>query len=172
MKKLLTAVLLFSVSAAQAVETMSFGEVMKAKALEMKAVYALTWVTKDGEAAVARHAGGMYLPINTLQSADGKSDYMDWGIGVEEPEGSEKPQLIVPIMGNVFAITRKIFSFRWAKRHIRSTTLPAVWFGPIWHPPTKLSGKSLKAYKFKEKIGIALSIRFSGPWFLKDKGEE
>jgi len=165
MKKLIALVLLFGISQGHAAETMTFGEVLKAKASEVKAVYSITWPNSDGD---PRHAGGIYLPINTIQSADGKTDYMDWGVGAEEPQGDEKPKLIVPIMGNVIAITKKIFSFRWAKNHVRATSLPDLWLGPIWHPPVTLSKKGLKSYVFFHHVGAAASIRFSGPWFTKE----
>lgn len=145
--------------------SMSFSEFLSAKAAETKGVYSLTWKGR-GE---PRNAGGFYVPINTLQAKDGAYDFADWGLGMEEPEGTEKPRLIVPLMINVVDLTRKIFSFRLAREHVRTTALPKVWIGPILHPPTQLSKAGLKKYIFVQNLGLGISAKFSS--FLPDKKE-
>ena len=136
-------------------ETVTFGQFFAAKVREMKVVYSLTW-----EAKKARHAGGAYVPINTLTSKDGNFEYLDWGLGAEEPEGSAKPRLIIPIMANIVDISRKVFNFRWARDHIRTTALPPIWIGPIWYPPSRLSKQGLNDYIFLHNLGVGLSARF------------
>lgn len=151
----LTVILLVSTGSAWA-GSMSLGELLGTKASEMKGFYGLTWPSDE-----PRHAGGAYVPVNTLQTEDGEYQFLDWGLGVEEPQGSEDPRFVVPIMGNVVDIVRKAFGFRWAKAHIRSTKLPPIWMGPIFHPPTRLSKTGLKEYRLKHNVGIGLSIRIS-----------
>ena len=136
-------------------ETVTFGQFLAVKVREMKGVYSITWQQEK-----ALHAGGVYVPINTWQSKDGKSQYLDWGLGAEEREGSAKGRLIMPIMANIVDISRQVFGFRWAKEHIKTTALPPIWLGPIWYPPSKLSRTGLKAYVLFQNVGIGLSARF------------
>ncbi len=170
------AMILLLLSPASAAESMSFGEFLKAKAIETKAIYSLTWRTRLDSLGkpeeYVRHAGGAYVPINTLTSKDQKFEYIEWGVGLEEPEGTEDPGLIVPVMFNVIDVAKKIFSFAWARDHVKTTSLPSIWGGVKWNPPTKLSKKSLRAYKPLEHLGPAFSVRFSGPWFKKKEEED
>jgi len=159
------ALLIAAGSAARAAEGMTFTQFIAQKASETKGFYSMTW----DAAGAAKHSGGAYVPIHTLHSKDKALEYFDWGLGVMEPEGTAKPRFAVPIMLNVVDLGRRLFSFRLAREHVRTTALPKTWLGPIWYPPSSFSKGALRDYVLLQNIGVGLSARFSG--FLPDKKE-
>ena len=148
-------------------ESYTFGDFMAEKAKETKALYTVTWVDTADEKGKVRHAGGAYVPIHTGHSKDGKYDYFDWGLGFEEPQGSEKPRFIIPVMSNIIDISRRLLYGRFFRDHIRTTTLPKIWVGVIVYPPSKFSKRGLREYVFFQNVGFAVSAKFSS--FLPEK---
>ena len=153
-KVLLAGLALMFLAGSAGAKDVGLSEFIASKAQEMKGVYSLTWPSDE-----PRHAGGAYVPINVLHSKDKEFYYFDWGIGVEEPEGSEKTGLMIPVMFNIVDVMKKAMCFQWAKDHVTTAKLPPIWLGPIWLPPTNLSKSGLKSYVFIDHLGIGISIR-------------
>jgi len=132
------AVCLLPLSVAAENSWQSLGDFIGDKAAETKIVYGASW-----PGGIAQHMGGAYVPIHTFHSKAAKKedqvDYLDWGIGVEDVEGSVKPRAIIPIMFNLPAISRRLWNGQWRKDHVRTTSLPPIWFGPMLRVPTSLS---------------------------------
>lgn len=150
--------------------SMTFGEFLAGKVRETKGLYVATW--KNDRVV---NSGGFYVPIRTFHTKDKKRDYVDFGIGLEDIEGSngnEKPRIMIPIMINALAMRDNLFGIKWFQEHSRGTELPPIWIGVMLRPPTRISKRGFKNYIPGHNIGLAVALGFGTPWFNKTEDRD
>lgn len=96
--------------------------------------------------------GALYLPVWTLKGAgDSGAEYISLGAGGMIREGGGK----LPLAGIAFnlpALSAKLWSFQWAKDHVKRAKFPPIWAGPYVLIPTS------KSYVIGSNAGVMISI--------------
>lgn len=76
-------------------------------------------------------SGSAWLPIWRFH-ADGnpKIEYFNFGIGGEWNKDLRGGEAYIGGMHNLVALSGKFWDFDWAKRHVKRSKFPALYFGP------------------------------------------
>lgn len=100
----------------------------------------------------AKFAGAVYLPIWLFHDQAGVN-YVETGVGGMLKEGGESSPLI-SLAVNGPAISGRIWSSEWAKKHVTRTKFPDIWMGPYLRLP--LPGRT---WVIGENVGGMVSVR-------------